>query len=88
MLILLSLIGNEDDYIIISTVRSKELGFLRNKRRTNVMLSRCKRGMFICTNRAFLKGAAATSLVGELAAKFSERGWVERKDLDEVLSKF
>jgi regulator of nonsense transcripts 1 len=80
--------GNEDDYIIISTVRSKELGFLRNKRRTNVMLSRCKRGMFICTNRAFLEGAAATSLVGELAAEFSKRGWVERKDLEEVLSKF
>jgi len=71
-----------------STVRSKELGFLKNKRRTNVMLSRCKRGMFICSNRAFLEGAAAACLVGELAAEFGEKGWVERKDLKEVLSKF
>jgi len=77
--------GNEDDYIVISTVRSKELGFLRNLRRTNVMLSRCKRGMFICSSQAFLEGAAAKCLVGELAAEFGGRGWVEMKNLKETL---
>ncbi|KAF8907307.1 AAA domain-containing protein [Gymnopilus junonius] len=34
--------GNEEDFIIISVVRSRSLGFLKNLRRTNVMLSRCK----------------------------------------------
>ena len=79
------LIGNEDDYIIISTVRSYDLGFLNNLRRTNVMLTRCKRGMFICSSRAYLEGDGAQSLVGALAAEFGEKGWVDLKDLEEVL---
>lgn len=77
--------GNEDDYIIISAVRTRELGFLRNKRRTNVMLTRCKRGMFICSNRPFLEKEGAHCLVGELAAEFGEKGWVDMKELDEFL---
>jgi superfamily I DNA and/or RNA helicase len=81
------LIGNEDDYIIISTVRSSELGFLKNLRRTNVMLTRCKRGMFICSSRKYLEGDGALSLMGELAIEFGERGWVDVKDLEEVLLK-
>jgi len=47
--------GNEEDYIIISLVRSRELGFLNNLRRTNVMLTRCKLGMFIVTSKQFLE---------------------------------
>ena len=79
------LIGNEDDYIIISTVRSYELGFLASLRRTNVMLTRCKRGMFICSSRAYLEGDGAQSLVGELAAEFGEKAWVDVEDLEEFL---
>ncbi|KAF5342579.1 hypothetical protein D9611_001793 [Ephemerocybe angulata] len=58
--------GNEEDYIIISLVRSQGLGFLDNLRRTNVMLTRCKRGMFIITSRKFMAGVGGDSLVGEL----------------------
>ncbi|KXN88607.1 Regulator of nonsense transcripts 1 [Leucoagaricus sp. SymC.cos] len=36
--------GNEEDYIIVSLVRSKEIGFLKSQRRTNVMLTRFKKG--------------------------------------------
>jgi len=39
--------GNEDDYIIISLVRSAKLGFLTDVRRVNVMLTRCKKGMIV-----------------------------------------
>lgn len=78
--------GNEDDYIIVSTVRTRSLGFLKNLRRTNVMLTRCKRGMFICSNKAFLEKDGAKSLVGEMAAEFGEKGWVDAKDLEEFLT--
>lgn len=36
--------GNEADYIIISLVRTEGIGFLANDRRSNVLLTRCKKG--------------------------------------------
>jgi len=77
--------GNEEDYIIISTVRSSDLGFLKSTRRTNVMLTRCKRGMFICSSKSYLQGDGSDSLVGEMAAEFGERCWVSMVDLENVL---
>ncbi|KAF8896425.1 P-loop containing nucleoside triphosphate hydrolase protein [Infundibulicybe gibba] len=59
--------GNEADYIILSLVRSEKLGFMKEPRRVNVMLSRCKKGMIICTNRAWVESKAAKSLIGKLA---------------------
>ncbi|KAK0458310.1 P-loop containing nucleoside triphosphate hydrolase protein [Desarmillaria tabescens] len=59
--------GNEDDYIIVSVVRSKKLGFLVNERR----------GMIICSSRAFLEGIGSRSLIGRLAARMGTRSWVE-----------
>jgi hypothetical protein len=47
-------IGNEADNIIISLVRSRGLGFLDNERRMNVMLSRCRQSMLICSSRKYL----------------------------------
>ena len=77
--------GNEEDYIIISLVRSRELGFLKNLRRTNVMLTRCKYGMFICSSQAFLNGPqGAKSLVGQLLKHVGEGAWLDLKDLDKV----
>ncbi|KAG1876585.1 P-loop containing nucleoside triphosphate hydrolase protein [Suillus subalutaceus] len=49
--------GHEEDYIVISLVRSTALGFLADLRRTNVMLTRCKKGMIICTSQKFMKRA-------------------------------
>ena len=69
-------IGNEADHIIISLVRSDKVGFLKNMRRTNVMLSRCKRSMVICTSRVFLNGIASSSLVGILAKMLGEQAWL------------
>ncbi|KAI6108089.1 AAA domain-containing protein [Pisolithus sp. B1] len=68
--------GNEAKHIIISVVRSDRLGFLANRRRTNVMLSRCKKTMVICTSQAFVQGPAASTLIGQLAAALGPEAWV------------
>jgi len=77
--------GNEDHVIVISVVRTKELGFLQNLRRTNVMLTRCQRGMFIVSSKAFLEGKGADSLVGKMAAELGKRpgAWLTQKDLEQ-----
>ena len=68
--------GNEADYIIISLVRTKHVGFLNDFRRTNVMLSRAKRGLVICCNRTFLETnrAASSTLAGKMAKEW-QNGW-------------
>ncbi|KIO15252.1 hypothetical protein M404DRAFT_72829, partial [Pisolithus tinctorius Marx 270] len=68
--------GNEADHIIISVVRSDKLGFLAKQRRTNVMLTRCKKTMVICTSKAFVWGPAASTLIGELATALGPQAWV------------
>ncbi|KAJ7158637.1 AAA domain-containing protein [Mycena filopes] len=67
--------GNEDDYIILSIVRTEKIGFLAEPRRVNVMLSRCKKGMRIFTSRGFVEGKAKDSLVGRLAMEIGETAW-------------
>ncbi|KAF9456618.1 AAA domain-containing protein, partial [Collybia nuda] len=74
--------GNEEDYIIISLVRSRELGFLNNLRRTNVMLTRCKKGMFIVSSHRFLDGVGSTTLVGTLMEKMGSNAWLEMEDIE------
>ena len=70
--------GNEADHIIVSIVRTTAAGFMKNNRRTNVMLSRCKKSMIICTNRDFVqKMRVAETLVGRLAREHVPKtGWV------------
>ncbi|KAI5980594.1 P-loop containing nucleoside triphosphate hydrolase protein [Pisolithus albus] len=69
--------GNEAEHIIISVVRSNKLGFLNNQRRTNVMLTRCKKTMDICTSRAFITGPAESTLIGKLATALGPQAWVD-----------
>jgi AAA domain len=71
--------GNEEDFIIISLVRSEKIGFLKEDRRVNVMLTRCKKGMIILTSRAFVEGKASSSLVGGLAKALGPQAWVEAR---------
>ncbi|KAI6102411.1 AAA domain-containing protein [Pisolithus croceorrhizus] len=69
--------GNEAEHIVISVVRSDKLGFLANQRRTNVMLTRCKKTMDICTSRAFISGPAASTLIGQLAVALGPQAWID-----------
>jgi len=60
--------GNEADNIIISLVRSRGLGFLDNERRMNVMLSRCRQSMLICSSRKYLSlPNVRDTLVGDVS---------------------
>ncbi|KAF8554639.1 hypothetical protein OG21DRAFT_1412197 [Imleria badia] len=79
--------GNEEDYIIISLVRSMDLGFLKDIRRMNVMLSRCKRGMVIFTNKAYIEEYAGPdkSLIGKLIYDWYDgEAWIEVGDLNKI----
>lgn len=59
----------------MSLVRTRALGFLDDLRRTNVMLTRCKRGMFIVTQWDFIWTKAANTLVGRMAAAWGDVVW-------------
>ncbi|KAF7327625.1 AAA-12 domain-containing protein [Mycena kentingensis (nom. inval.)] len=74
--------GNEEDIILISITRTQSLGFLRNMRRANGMLSRCKRAMYIFSSRAFLQRRGKDWLVGELSRHVGNLGWLQMKDLE------
>jgi hypothetical protein len=82
ILVLTSSPGNEDNFILISVVRHQGLGFLEDRRRTNVMLTRCKRGMFICTSKQFMTRDGKDSLVGQLAQACKEEAWLTVKDIE------
>ncbi|OAX31364.1 hypothetical protein K503DRAFT_870658 [Rhizopogon vinicolor AM-OR11-026] len=74
--------GSEEDHIIVSLVRTEGVGFLKNVRRMNVMLTRCKKSMIICTSRNFVvAGKAADTLVGKLAAAMGPEGWLGSRDI-------
>ena len=66
--------GHEADHIILSVVRTDKPGFLGFLNRMNVMLTRCKKGMVIVTQRAFLTGVGRHTLLGKLAAHWEEQG--------------
>ncbi|KAL0954938.1 hypothetical protein HGRIS_003871 [Hohenbuehelia grisea] len=68
--------GNEDDVIIVSIVRTEKIGFLREPRRLNVMLTRCKKRLIVCTSRSFICGEGSDTLVGKMAMEFGDCVWV------------
>lgn len=64
--------GNEADFIIISLVRTTSMGFLDNNRRANVLLTRCKKGMFVlCSRNLMMSERAQTTLLGRFAYAWS-----------------
>ena len=58
-------------------------GFLRAQNRTNVLLTRCRAGMVLVTNRTFLMGAGRDTLIGALAERWEEEGceWANAVDV-------
>ena len=75
-------LGNERDYIIVSLVRTRGLGFLDDHRRTNVMLTRCKQGMFLVMGRSFIEQKGAECLVGQLVKHLGDKAWITVQDLE------
>lgn len=64
--------GHEAQFVIVSTVRTYNAGFLQN--RMNVMLTRCQAGMVIVTNRQFLfTGSGRGTLLGMMAQHWERR---------------
>ncbi len=64
--------GNEADYVIVSVVRSSRPGFLNSLNRLNVLLTRCRKGLVIVSNRSFLgfNGEGSRTLLGKLVAYY------------------
>ena len=55
---------------------------MTDTRRTNVMLTRCQRAMYIVSSRSFLEGKGADSLVGKMAAELGQRPGEDLEDGD------
>ena len=76
----------------MSLVRTRLLGFLDDLRRTNVMLTRCRAGMVIVTNRPFMKlKAIEDTLLGKLCSHWEhvcgrDGTWTDWRDVAEVIS--
>jgi superfamily I DNA and/or RNA helicase len=74
----LSLPGNETDYVILSSVRTQEPGFLESIARMNVALTRCRRGLIVVTNKSFLQRSGKSTLLGKLCHSWSlkREAWI------------
>ncbi|KAF4611643.1 hypothetical protein D9613_003986 [Agrocybe pediades] len=77
--------GNEDDYVLISVVRSQHPGFLSSLNRLNVMLTRFKKGMVIVSSQRFMKLGGSQTLLGGLSrewqSKCSGNTWIDWRDV-------
>lgn len=75
--------GNEADCILVSVVRTSAPGFLTVTNRMNVLLTRCRAGMVIVTNRDFILGCGQSTLLGKLCLHWtnisSRDPWVDWK---------
>lgn len=73
------LVGNEADYVILSSVRTQQAGFLNSRHRMNVALTRCRMGMVVVTNKRFLRSAGSNTLLGQLCNSWSRHGdaWID-----------
>ena len=49
------------------------------------MLTRCKKGMFIFTNRKFLEGKGKECLVGKMAAAWGSEAWKDETDIKKLV---
>lgn len=73
------LLGNEADYVILSSVRTGQPGFLESLPRMNVALTRCRRGLIVVTNKNFLQSSGKSTLLGKLSHSWSlkREAWLD-----------
>ena len=74
--------GNEADFVILSSVRTMQPGFLKSQPRMNVALTRCRKGMVVVSHKSFLQSAGGNTLLGQLCCTWSRHHdacWVDWK---------
>ena len=74
--------GNEADFVILSSVRTKQAGFLKSQPRMNVALTRCRKGMVVVTDKNFLQGVGRSTLLGQLCRTWSRHHdacWIDSR---------
>jgi hypothetical protein len=59
--------GQEADIVLVSLVRTKSVGFLNDERRANVMLSRCRHGLFVFGHLPHWSSQTSAQLVAKVA---------------------
>ncbi|CAA7262308.1 unnamed protein product [Cyclocybe aegerita] len=73
--------GNEADFVLVSVVRSSQPGFLVSLQRMNVLLTRCRKGLIVVTNRGFIEYGGSGTLLGLLArhwlSAYNETSWID-----------
>ncbi|CAD7965409.1 unnamed protein product [Amoebophrya sp. A120] len=72
--------GSEADIVLLSLVRTKRLGFLTDKRRMNVALTRAKEMVVVFGNRALLMGKNEDTVRGCVVEQESDNGEAEEKE--------
>jgi hypothetical protein len=68
--------------VILSSVRTKQPGFLKSQPRMNVALTRCRKGMVVVTDKSFLQGAGRSTLLGQLCGAWSRHHaacWIDSR---------
>jgi len=70
------------DYIVISCVRTKNLGFLNDARRINVAITRARHGMVICGDAGML--SSESELWSELIDTYEKLGLLVEGSLDNL----
>ena len=65
---------------ILSSVRTRQPGFLKSQPRMNVALTRCRKGMVVVTDKSFLQGRGEKTLLGQLCSTWSKHHacWSDR----------
>ena len=64
--------GQEADHIIFGVTRTAKVGFLKNQRRTNVALTRCKKSLIILGSFDFMEGIGSKTLIGKLYSEMKD----------------
>ncbi|KAJ3213844.1 hypothetical protein HDU67_002387 [Dinochytrium kinnereticum] len=73
--------GQQNDYILLSLVRTKTVGHIRDVRRLVVALSRARLGLYVfCRRRLFENCFELTPAVSQLVARPTDQLWLRGKE--------
>lgn len=75
--------GEQNDFIIVSLVRTKRLGYLRDRRRLTVAFSRARRGLYVIGNAKLMKTLAEEEEIMRRVLEFNNSGNKKKKSKNE-----